>query len=264
MTQIGTENENLWGYAKRLRFVRESIQQRFPGRSPSQLSVLDIGCGNGSELALPLARAGFQLTGIDTDRASIDRARELARELPNAKFHCSTLEDFSGGKIFDVVILSEVLEHLEQPQALLNAAVQRLKRDGLLLVTVPNGYGEFEWDSWVFRALHLQKAVDAIYGPSAVVGATDNHASGHVQFFTRQRLDEMFSGAGLVLFSEGRGSLACGPIAGHTVGRSARFIDWNARITERLAPRWASSWYFALTYPSSPEPAEHSAGPARP
>jgi 2-polyprenyl-3-methyl-5-hydroxy-6-metoxy-1,4-benzoquinol methylase len=253
-TRNGAENENLWGYAKRLRFVRESIRQRFTERLPSQLSVLDIGCGNGSELAVPLARDGFQLTGIDTDRTSIDRARALARDLPNARFHCSTLDEFTGGDLFDAVILSEVLEHLEQPQDLLHAAVRRLAPNGLLVVTVPNGYGEFEWDSWVWGGLRLQKVVDAIYGPSAVVGATDNHASGHVQFFTRTRLDEMFASAGLVLVSEGRGSLACGPLAGHTVGRSARFIDWNARITDRLSPRWASSWYFALTFPPSREP----------
>lgn len=252
---IKPESENLWGYAKRLRFVRGSIAQRFPELRSSTISVLDIGCGNGSELALPLARDGFQLTGIDTDRASIDRAREFARDFPNAKFHCSTLDEFTNTAHFDVVILSEVLEHLEQPDELLKAAAQRLKSAGVLLVTVPNGYGEFEWDSWVFRELRLQKVVDAIYGPSDIVGATDNHASGHIQFFTRARLDEMFASAGLVLVREGSGSLACGPLAGHTVGRSARFIEWNARITDRLSPRWASSWYFALTYPASPEPA---------
>lgn len=249
------ERENLWGYAKRLRFVRGAIRQRFADRAPSTLSVLDIGCGNGSELALPLAQDGFQLTGIDTDRTSIDRARDLARDLPNARFHCSLLDDFSGGERFNVVILSEVLEHLEQPRDLLAAAARRLRPDGLLLVTVPNGYGEFEWDSWIWGGLRLQKVVDAIYGPSTVVGATDNHASGHIQFFTRAQLDEMFTAAGLVLVSEGKGSFACGPLAGHTVGRSARFIEWNARITDRLSPRWASSWYFALTFRASPEPA---------
>jgi 2-polyprenyl-3-methyl-5-hydroxy-6-metoxy-1,4-benzoquinol methylase len=249
-------SENLWGYAKRLRFVRNAIDHQFPDRAKPLLRFLDIGCGNGSELALPLAREGYQLTGIDTDRASIDRGRELVQDLPNAKFYCTTLDDFTTTKSFDVVILSEVLEHLEQPEQLLASAVKRLSPAGLMLVTVPNGFGEFEWDSWIFRGLRLQRLVDAIYGhESKVVGATDNDQSGHIQFFTRSRLNEMFATAGLRVVREGTGSLACGPLAGHTAGRSTRYIEWNARITDRLPPAFASSWYFALTFPPSPEPA---------
>lgn len=247
--------ENLWGYAKRLRFVRESIGARFPNRAASTLRILDIGCGNGSELALPLARDGYSLIGIDTDRTSIDHARELAHQLNNARFHCSTLDDFIDDQPYDVVILSEVLEHLGEPEQLLVAATKRLTPEGLLLVTVPNGYGEFEWDSWVFRHLRMQKLVDLVYGKDAgVVGATDNHDSGHIQFFTRSRLETMFKMAGLTIEGEGLGSLACGPLAGHTAGRSARFIEWNARITDRLPPAFASSWYFALTFPPSRGP----------
>ncbi|MEO6392692.1 MAG: methyltransferase domain-containing protein [Pyrinomonadaceae bacterium] len=249
------EAENLWGYAKRLRFVRESILARFPHRASSTLRILDIGCGNGSELALPLARDGYTLIGIDTDRASIDRARELAHQLANARFHCSTLDDFIDDQPYDVLILSEVLEHLGEPEQLLVAATKRLKLDGLLLVTVPNGYGEFEWDSWIFRGLRLQKLVDALFGKDAgVVGATDNHDSGHIQFFTRSRLETMFKMAGLIISREGLGSLVGGPLAGHTAGRSARFIEWNARITDRLPPAFAGSWYFALTFPPSRGP----------
>jgi 2-polyprenyl-3-methyl-5-hydroxy-6-metoxy-1,4-benzoquinol methylase len=73
------EIEDLWGYAKRLRFVREAINAAFSKRAPGSLRLLDVGCGNGSQLALPLAiRNGFQLTGIDPDRRSIEHAKQLA------------------------------------------------------------------------------------------------------------------------------------------------------------------------------------------
>ncbi|MFS8087216.1 MAG: class I SAM-dependent methyltransferase, partial [Acidobacteriota bacterium] len=209
--------------------------------------VLDVGCGNGSQLALPLAlRDDFQLTGIDTDSRSIEHARRLAGKRTNINFQCGQLESLSGNQPFDVVILSEVLEHLERPQEMLAAGVQLMNKDGILIVTVPNGYGEFEIDSWVFRRLRLQKLVDALAKKSEVLAATDNQESGHIQFFTRPRLQRLFEAAGLVPFREGAASLLAGPIVGHVLARSAHLINWNARISDRLPIIMASGWYFAL------------------
>ena len=42
------ERENLWGYAKRLRFVRQAIEEAFAGRAAGSLRVLDVGCGTGA------------------------------------------------------------------------------------------------------------------------------------------------------------------------------------------------------------------------
>jgi SAM-dependent methyltransferase len=239
--------EDLWGYAKRLRFVRETISAAFPDRPPHSLSVLDVGCGNGSQLALPLAmKDGFQLTGIDTDSRSIEHGRRLAGQRANIKFTCGGVHDLSAGGLFDIVILSEVLEHLERPADLLTASAQLMALDGILIVTVPNGYGEFEIDSWVYRKLGLQKFVDALAEKREVLGATDNEESGHIQFFTRSRLSHLFGSAGLVSFHEGAESFLAGPIIGHVLARSTRLIDWNARVTDHLPFIFASGWYFAL------------------
>ncbi len=241
------DTEDLWGYAKRLRFIRDTIHDAFYHRSPAELQLLDVGCGNGSQLALPLTRDGLQITGIDTDERSIARARSLATGAINARFICGRVEDLPDEKLFDVIILSEVLEHTKAPQKLLHASIKHLEPDGVVVVTVPNGYGEFEIDSWLFRGLRLQRVVDALVSnKNEVVGATDNLESGHVQFFTRKRLRRLFAECGLVVMREGSGSLFAGPMAGHVLARSTRFIEWNARITERLPFACASSWYFAL------------------
>jgi 2-polyprenyl-3-methyl-5-hydroxy-6-metoxy-1,4-benzoquinol methylase len=242
-----TERENLWGYAKRLRFVREVIAEAFLEREPGALRVLDVGCGNGSQLALPLVSEGFRLTGVDTDERSIEHARRLSGERPNARFLCGPIEELSSAEEFDVVVLSEVLEHMTEPRGLLEASFARMAADAILIVTVPNGYGEFELDSWMFRALRLQKVVDALARNSRpVMAATDNHESGHVQFFTRGRLFELFRQCGLVVFRMEASVLLSGPLVGHTLARSQRFIEWNARITDRLPMFLSSGWYFAL------------------
>lgn len=248
MNEIKQEEiEDLWGYAKRLRFVREAISAAFPNRAPGSLQVLDVGCGNGSQLALPLAvRDGFQLTGIDPDSRSIEHARQLAGQSSNVTFECGRVEDLPDANKFDVVILSEVLEHLERPAEMLAAGANRMNDEGILIVTVPNGYGEFEIDSWIFRRLRLQKLVNAMAAKREVVSATDNQESGHIQFFTRSRLRRLFAEAGLVAFREAAGSFLAGPIVGHFLARSARLINWNARVTDRLPLILASGWYFVL------------------
>src|SRR6185369_14733226 len=120
MDQIKRDDqEDLWGYAKRIRFVRETIAQAFPGTQAEQLRVLDIGCGNGSQLTLPLAKYGFRITGIDTDERSISHARRLAEGLSNVTFRCAAAAELSNEEPFEVIILSETLEHLPAPKKLL-------------------------------------------------------------------------------------------------------------------------------------------------
>jgi hypothetical protein len=127
---------------------------------------------------------------------------------------------------------------------MLAAGVHLVNKDGLLIVTVPNGYGEI--DSWIFRGLRLQKIVDTLAEQRAVTGATDNQENGHIQFFTRKRLRRLFEAAGLSVFSEGAASFLAGPIVCHFLARSPRLIDWNARVTDSLPLILASGWYFAL------------------
>src|SRR5688572_5791207 len=104
-----SQHENLWGYLKRLQFVQHVIAESFSYRSADSLRVLDVGCGNGSELALPLARLGFQVTGIDIHAPSIEHARLLGVDVSNLSYVCGPVEELKSPP-YDVVILSEVLE----------------------------------------------------------------------------------------------------------------------------------------------------------
>ncbi len=249
--------EDLWGYAKRLRFVLETIAECFPNAAPDSLRVLDVGCGNGSQLALPLVECGFELTGVDVDLSSITCASEMASGARNARFLCMHVEELSADQRFDVVILSEVLEHVNEPDKLVADSVRFLAEDGVLIVTVPNGFGEFEIDSWLFRALYLQGVIlrakrirGLLRRPSHRmrhdVPSTENHASGHVHFFTLRRLRRLFAACSLRVIREAPGVFLCGPVIGHTLARYDRFIRWNARITDKLPLAFASSWYFVL------------------
>jgi SAM-dependent methyltransferase len=97
--------------------------------------VLDVGCGKG-ELAYDLAeRAGARVTGIDLDRDYLAFARDRFAH-PGVEFAegdaTRALPD--GG--FDVVVLSNVLEHIAERPALLRAIIERA-RPGRVLLRVP-------------------------------------------------------------------------------------------------------------------------------
>jgi SAM-dependent methyltransferase len=240
--------ENIWGYKNRLEFVDGECLSRFGHRN---VSILDIGCGNGSYLAIPLSLRGYRVTGVDPDQNSIDRAITFGS---NVDFLCGTCETIVPR--FNVVVLSEVLEHLHCPEALLADAVKRMTPGGLMIVTVPNGYGEFELDSRIYYRLHLDRAFDSFYAlrrrllrkPDPLPGvAGSDDTSGHVQRFTLGRMRNLFAANGLAITSTQGASFISGPIAGNTIARIPGFMRWNVAMSKRLPLRLSSGWMFSLT-----------------
>ena len=123
----------------RWRLVRDEVQSVSAGAA----TIVDLGCGSGALLER-LAGVGnaTKLIGIDLE----PRALALAHErLPLAEFHRADLERPDGFELADlagradVVVCSEVLEHLEQPRHALALALRLLRPGGALVVTVPAG-----------------------------------------------------------------------------------------------------------------------------
>jgi 2-polyprenyl-6-hydroxyphenyl methylase/3-demethylubiquinone-9 3-methyltransferase len=102
--------------------------------------VLDVGCGNGA-FCRELANAGFGAVGCDPSGEGI---RIAAESLPQAKFRQLGVDDdpaILGERDFDVVVSTEVVEHLTMPRHLPQFAKQVLRPGGLLIVSTPyHGY----------------------------------------------------------------------------------------------------------------------------
>jgi len=247
--------ETSYGFAKRLNFVASSIREVFPERAPTSIKILDVGCGTGNLLALPLSENGFNITGIDIHGPSIEYAREKAAAIPNLKFECIAVSDCIP-QSFDVVIASEVLEHITDYQAFFLELLKAIRPGGLLLLTIPNGYGPFEWQNWVWRKLEPLKFVKILRARRRARRANAenfsflNSDSIHVNFFSMRRILKLFQDSGMPTPKyEGRAFLN-GRLASPVID-ILRLSGLNSKLGSLLPSVIVSGWMFALRKPGA-------------
>lgn len=96
--------------------------------------ILDVGCASGYFGKL-LRQRGNTVYGIDISQKAVKQARKVLD-----KAYCVDLENdpLPFLNTFDVIVIAEVLEHLFQPQAVVEKLVKRLKPQGKLIITTPN------------------------------------------------------------------------------------------------------------------------------
>jgi 2-polyprenyl-3-methyl-5-hydroxy-6-metoxy-1,4-benzoquinol methylase len=101
----------------------------------AELRVLDVGGGNGWLLDLlreidPRVR---HTQIVDLDPAAAAQARAKGHE-----YACQRVEEFSSEHRFDLVLLMNLIEHVESPRRLLSKLAGLLAPDGLVLMKTPN------------------------------------------------------------------------------------------------------------------------------
>lgn len=114
------------------------------------LQVLDLGCGGGI-LAEDLARAGAHVTGVDPSRATLAVARAHAKQQGlRIRYRHGTAESLRGRAAYDVVFAVDVLEHVQDLGAALDAAIGALKPGGwfgfLTHNATPDAFLEIIWE----------------------------------------------------------------------------------------------------------------------
>lgn len=106
-------------------------------------SVLDVGCGSGHLLRAVADRSALplELTGVDYSSGAVRRA---ATVVPEAELAVADLRSFTPGRTFDLVLCTEVLEHVDDSEGARAALSRFVRPGGAVIVTVPDG----EQDDW--------------------------------------------------------------------------------------------------------------------
>jgi len=123
-----------WWFVARRRILRELVRGVSPAAGKRDSIVVDIGCGTGANLA---ALAGeYRCVGIDTSAEAIELAQ---RRFPGITFiHGQAPRDVAKWLArASVVLLTDVLEHVEDDRALLAKIVHACPPEAQILVTVP-------------------------------------------------------------------------------------------------------------------------------
>jgi SAM-dependent methyltransferase len=256
--------ESMHGHRKKTTFFIGHLRAHAArtGRRRSDLRVLDLGCGNGRIVTLPVAEQGFAVTGVDVHEPSLAAAR--AHQPPTgARFVRSDALRFESPERYDAVILSDVLEHVEDPGALLAVAVRQLADDGIVLVSIPNGRGPYELEQRLLRT-RLGKPLPHVARRAAVAAARArrrlrrlgppppepprpayNEECGHVQLFSLVQFETLLRAAGLTVERRHNGAFVGGDLTYFVYLALPRLVPLALRTVDCLPARLAGSWYFA-------------------
>jgi SAM-dependent methyltransferase len=140
--QFRVEQEHWWFRAKR-HIIWTLVNRYAPETSSEKLRVCELGCGTGANLAA--VKDFYEVVGVDSSPLAIDYART---RLGDQIFLGDLPSNINlPAESFDVVLLSDVLEHIEDDYRSIAAAVQLLRKGGILVATVPaNGWLYSEYD----------------------------------------------------------------------------------------------------------------------
>ncbi len=128
-------------YLLRRYCVRKLIGTRDSG------SVLDIGCGAG-DLSYTLSKIGFSVTGIDFSEAAIAACKlRFAESVAADRLSFRKDDLFRIDETFDIIVMMEVLEHIEDDLSAMKAVHNLLSPGGTVLLSVPansHWYGAYD------------------------------------------------------------------------------------------------------------------------
>src|SRR5579859_1909128 len=132
--------------ADRLSSLRNTVRQELIARQLDEhvadgLSVLDVGCGQGTQ-AIRLARRGCRVVGVDRSSELLARlhadAATAGVAIETVKTDLDALEPSLGSRTFDVVCAHGLLMYLDDDRAAFTRLAERVNSHGLLSMTFRN------------------------------------------------------------------------------------------------------------------------------
>lgn len=123
--------------------IRESLKKEFGTKKA--VSILEIGSGLGY-LTYSLNKAGYKATGLELSKEAVAKATKRY----GAFYEAGDLFEVSKTRHgqYDCVIMTELIEHVENPKAFIVSALSLLKKGGKLIITTPNKTNSFKGAVW--------------------------------------------------------------------------------------------------------------------
>jgi hypothetical protein len=160
---------------------------------------------------------------------------------------------------------------LDDPTQILHLCSDLLTDTGYILLTIPNGYGPYEFESYIQKIPVLGSGLVRLYDLAAAVldrfvfkgrwtamahrepsDLPYNAGSPHVQWYTLSRMRGLLAQAGLKVDEQRNLSLFSGPFSNYVFGPFATACQANADVADHL-PHWiASAWWMRVSRQTPP------------
>ena len=130
--------------------------------------ILDLGCGPGY-FSLELARAGFDVVGVDVSKGAIASANQTLKNLKKNKllkleYRCTSIKKLNYKEHFDGVLSSGFLHHIKDVKSASLSIKKLLKKKGLLLLYEPQHKEWKKFDALLVLFLrHIFKSLNMWY-----------------------------------------------------------------------------------------------------
>ncbi|HEY3178824.1 MAG TPA: methyltransferase domain-containing protein [Casimicrobiaceae bacterium] len=121
---LAEEEDSYWAIAQ---FLAEQNSQSGP--------IIEVGSGLGY-LTYAISRRGHNIRGIDISEVAVANARRRFGDL----YECADIREIAAQRpgCYDAVLMTELIEHVPEVQALLAAALRIVRPGGAVVVTTPN------------------------------------------------------------------------------------------------------------------------------
>jgi len=149
--------------------------------------LLDIGCGDGS-FSLLLQKFSDEVYGVDLVEEAVQRAR--SQGVQTFKIDIDEKDLPFENNFFDAVLCGEVIEHLYDPDHLLDEIYRVLKPNGICIITTPN---LASWHNRIVLLFGFQPYLTEVSLKYNIgkFKVRDNKVSGHLRLFTYRALCEL-------------------------------------------------------------------------
>ena len=153
-------------------------------RSLPKGKLLDIGCGRG--LLLRRLADHHESHGCDFDPGAVAACEEAGLNVCQVDLNTAATLSRIDGETFDVIVISEVCEHLLNPRSALQLVKRHLSENGTLIVTVPNALPLFARLPLLFG-----RRLAWLHYPSM-----ETEVTGHIRFYTITSMSELLQEEG--------------------------------------------------------------------
>ena len=113
---------------------KKQTNDKISNKNLNNLDILDLGCGGGI-LCEPMARLGANVTGVDYVKQNIIIAKKHAKDSKlKIQYLCKDLEDMKLKQRYDIILILEVLEHIDNWKKIIINTNKLLKPGGKIII----------------------------------------------------------------------------------------------------------------------------------